>query len=172
MHEGVQWSGAAALAFTPPVDGRYHVSVAGTDEATGRYAVAVNGPAASASPSEPPAPGREEASPTLAADPALRLQSLTPGELRVEWTVPEAPPADYRVTWGAADEPLAGWSDGSGNAYVGGTALTLHQLEPGVEYQVRVRARYRDEPADRLVQRRPHGSASTTTTRALLPTAW
>ena len=146
MHEGVQWSGAAALAFTPPVDGRYHVSVAGTDEATGGYTVAVNGPAASASPSEPPAPGREEASPTLAAEPALRLQSLTPGELRVEWTVPEPPPADYRVTWGAADEPLAGWGDGSGNAYVGGTALTLHQLEPDVEYQVRVRARYGANP--------------------------
>ena len=72
----------------------------------------------------------------------LTLKSLTPGELEIEWTAPELFPTDYRVNWGRADQRFPGWRDSSGNDYVTGTALTLHGLEPGADYQVRVRARY------------------------------
>ena len=72
----------------------------------------------------------------------LTLKSLTPGELEIEWTAPELAPTDYRVNWGRTDQPFPGWRDSSGNDYVTGTALTLHGLEPGADYQVRVRARY------------------------------
>ena len=39
---GVVWSGTSGLSFTPLVSGTYHVSVAGTDEATGGYTVSVS----------------------------------------------------------------------------------------------------------------------------------
>ena len=69
-------------------------------------------------------------------------ESLTPGELHVEWTVPEHAPNDYRVNWGPAGERFPSWREETGNDFPTDNALTLHDLEPGVLYQVRVRARY------------------------------
>ena len=39
----------------------------------------------------------------------LRLENLTSGELRVEWTAPDFTPSHflYHVNWRAADEPIA-----------------------------------------------------------------
>ena len=72
----------------------------------------------------------------------LSLTSLSPGELEIEWTAPGLAPTDYRVNWSRADQRFPSWRERSGNSFPSGTALTLHDLAPGVEYQVRVRARY------------------------------
>ena len=45
----------------------------------------------------------------------------------------------YRVNWGSADEPFPGLNDSAGNTYLSDTTLILRDLEPGVEYKVRVR---------------------------------
>ena len=75
-----------------------------------------------------------------AAVEGLRLESLAPGELRVEWTAPDStpPPFRYRVNWSPVGESFPGLEDSGGNTYSADTALTLGNLRPGVEYQVRV----------------------------------
>ena len=85
--------------------------------------------------------GLQAALPAEAVE-GLRLQSLAPGQLKIEWDAPDPAPTDYRVNWGPADASFPSWRDSSGNAFLAGTALTLHDLETGVEYKVRVRARY------------------------------
>ena len=77
---------------------------------------------------------------TAGAVEGLRLESLAPGELRVEWTAPILPPPhSYHVNWGPADEPFPALDDDRGNAYSTRTTVTLQFLNPGVKYQVRVR---------------------------------
>ena len=124
MHEGMDWSGATALAFTPGAGGTYFVSVAGTDEGTGSYTVSVE----------------EVPRGTI---PRLTLVSGMPGELTVIWDQPGFGPSDYRISWAMDGDDYPSWSDAEGNAYPGGeaTELTLAGLPQGV-YKVRVQARY------------------------------
>ena len=72
----------------------------------------------------------------------LQVQSLTPGELKIEWMAPETSPVDYWVNWGLADEAFPTWRAATGNDYPANSTVTLNDLEPGLEYQVRVQARY------------------------------
>ena len=111
--------------------------------------------------------------PAKAVD-GLSLQSLTSGQLNIKWDPPDPAPTDYRINWAPADQSFPSWRDSAGNAFLTGTALTLHNLRPGAQYKVRVRARARyaaDRPqgpgadpfSEPVVQRVDDYHASTTT---------
>ena len=72
----------------------------------------------------------------------LTLKSLAPGELQIDWQAPTSGPTDYRVSWAPVGQPFPSYREDFGNAYPTEPALTLQDLQPGVEYQVIVRARY------------------------------
>ena len=73
----------------------------------------------------------------------LTLKSLAPGELHIEWEVPESNPTDYRVNWAPFQQSFPSWREDYGNDYLADSSLTLQGLDPGVRYKVQVRARYR-----------------------------
>ena len=72
----------------------------------------------------------------------LKLESLTPGELRIEWTAPRTNPTDYRVRWAPNGQPFLTWSDSNGNAFPTRASHTITGLTAGLAYKVHVRARY------------------------------
>ena len=79
----------------------------------------------------------------------LTLTSDTPGTLTVSWDAPSPAPTDYRVNWAKSSEDYPSWTSEAGNLYPEGTSLELTGLEQGIEYKVRVRARYHEgEHAD------------------------
>ena len=80
----------------------------------------------------------------------LTLARGEPGTLTASWHAADPPPGDYRVNWAKADEEFPSWQDGNGNAFPTSTAYTVSNLEPGVEYKVRVRARYFDGNGNRV----------------------
>ena len=78
------------------------------------------------------------------------LSSDNPGVIEVSWEADEEAPTDYRLNWAPADGDYPSWQEEDGNAYIEGTSHSLIGLENGVEYKVRLRARYYDgEHADR-----------------------
>ena len=80
-----------------------------------------------------------------AAISALTLTSDTPGTLDVSWDAPTgAAPTDYRVNWARSDEDYPSWTDNAANLHPTTTSQQLTDLDEGVEYKVRVRARYYD----------------------------
>ena len=80
-----------------------------------------------------------------AAISALTLTSDTPGTLDVSWDAPTgAAPTDYRVNWARSDEDYPPWTDNTANLQPTTTSQQLTDLDEGVEYKVRVRARYHD----------------------------
>ena len=80
-----------------------------------------------------------------AAISALTLTSDTPGTLDVSWDAPTgAAPTDYRVNWARSDEDYPPWTDNTANLHPTTTSQQLTDLDEGVEYKVRVRARYYD----------------------------
>ena len=82
------------------------------------------------------------AAPIGTATTGLQLSSPAPGELILTWTAPAPAPSDYRVNWAKADAAFPSWKETEGNAFPTTTTLTLTDLEAGLEYKVRVRARY------------------------------
>ena len=74
----------------------------------------------------------------------LVLSSDEPGVLAISWDAHDPLPTDYRVNWSKTGEDFPASREDDGNAYPTTNAQTLGGLEPGVEYQVRVRARYFD----------------------------
>ena len=74
--------------------------------------------------------------PTLASD--------TAGTIVVSWEIPSPAPSDYRVDWAKSSEAYTSWRVDAGHLYPAGTAttVTIEGLEAGVEYKVRMRARY------------------------------
>ena len=76
----------------------------------------------------------------------LTLTSLNPGELAITWDAPSRAPTDYRVTWKKSDGKWPSYKNDNtvegGNAFPTGTSHTVSDLEEGIEYSVRVRARY------------------------------
>ena len=78
---------------------------------------------------------------------ALTLTSDTPGTLDVSWDAPTgAAPTDYRVNWARSGEGYPSWTDNTANLHPTTTSQQLTDLDEGVEYKVRVRARYHDGP--------------------------
>ena len=78
---------------------------------------------------------------------ALTLTSDTPGVLDVSWDAPTgAAPTDYRVNWARSGEDYPPWTDNTANLHPTTTSQQLTDLDEGVEYKVRVRARYHDGP--------------------------
>ena len=76
---------------------------------------------------------------------ALILTSDTPGVLDVSWEAPTgAAPTDYRVNWARSGEDYPPWTDNTANHHPTTTSQQLTDLDEGVEYKVRVRARYYD----------------------------
>ena len=76
---------------------------------------------------------------------ALTLTSDTPGVLDVSWDAPAgAAPTDYRVNWARSGEDYPPWTDNTANHHPTTTSQQLTDLDEGVEYKVRVRARYHD----------------------------
>ena len=77
----------------------------------------------------------------------LTLTSETPGVIVVTWDVPEQTPTDYRVNWAKSSEDFPSYTAGvgNGNEYPATNEETIEDLDEGVEYKVRVRARYRDD---------------------------
>ena len=91
--------------------------------------------------------------PTTQADDSiagLTLSSGEPGILTVTWNAADPPPGDYRVNWANADEEFPSRQESDGNAFPTSTSYTISNLEPGVEYKVRVRARYFDGNGNRV----------------------
>ena len=80
-----------------------------------------------------------------AAISALTLTGDTPGVLDVSWEAPTGPaPTDYRVNWARSGEDYPPWTDNTANHHPTTTSQQLTDLDEGVEYKVRVRARYYD----------------------------
>ena len=86
----------------------------------------------------------------------LTLSSDSPSELTVSWDTPSPGPTDYRIDWAKSGENYQSYKVDEGHLYPEGTATsaTITDLEAGVEYQVRLRARYHDgEHADPPLER-------------------
>ena len=63
--------------------------------------------------------------------------------LLVVWDEPAAGiPRDYRVMWAKSSENYKTWTDESGNAFPTTNSHSVMDVERGVEYKVKVRARY------------------------------
>ena len=75
----------------------------------------------------------------------LTLTSDSPGTLAMSWDVPDQTPTDYRVNWGKSAEDFPSYAENDGNAYPTTNSHTVTGLEEGIEYKVRVRARYRGD---------------------------
>lgn len=75
---------------------------------------------------------------------APTLTSDAPGTLAISWETPSPVPSDYRIDWAKSGESYKSWKDNEGHVYPEGTetAVTIEALDPGVEYKVRMRARY------------------------------
>ena len=75
----------------------------------------------------------------------LTLTSDSPGTLAMSWDVPDQTPTDYRVNWGKSAEDFPSYAENDGNAYPTTNSHTVTGLDEGIEYKVRVRARYRGD---------------------------
>ena len=75
----------------------------------------------------------------------LTLTSDAPGTLAMSWDVPDQTPTDYRVNWAKSAEDFPSYTESDGNAYPTTNSHTVTGLDEGVEYKVRVRARYRGD---------------------------
>ncbi len=78
----------------------------------------------------------------------IRVESGQPGVLEISWDVPAETPIDYRVSWAPVGEDFPSGRDEPGNAFPTAPTYTAIGLDPGVRYQVRVRARYQDANGD------------------------
>ena len=75
----------------------------------------------------------------------LRLGHNTAWHLVIEWDEPgHGIPKDYRVMWAKSSESYKTWRDESGNAFPNTNRHVVMDAERGVEYKVKVRARYHD----------------------------
>ena len=83
--------------------------------------------------------------PGAAAVSGLTLTSDSPGTLAMSWDIPDQTPTDYRVNWGKSAEDFPSYAENDGNAYPTTNSHTVTGLDEGVEYKVRVRARYRGD---------------------------
>ena len=78
----------------------------------------------------------------------VRVKSNQPGVLEISWDTPAATPLDYRVNWARVGESFPSGLDEPGNAFPTIPSFTIMELDQGVRYQVRVRARYQVSNGD------------------------
>ena len=89
------------------------------------------------------------------AIPSLTLDSNEPGQLVINWQVPDPAPTDYRLSWANSSMGFPSYNSPNeaerGNVYpdVSENTLTLNNLTPGDSYKVQIRSRYYN--ADRSV---------------------
>ena len=82
------------------------------------------------------------------AIPSLTLDSNEPGQLVINWQVPDPAPTDYRLSWANSSLEFLSYKDSNeaqrGNVYPAGgvITLTLNNLTPGDTYKVQMRSRY------------------------------
>ena len=79
---------------------------------------------------------------------AVQLESNQPGVLEVSWDAPTETPLDYRINWARVGENFPTWTDLSGNAFPTSSSYTITDLDQGVRYKVKVRARYNGSAGD------------------------
>ena len=85
------------------------------------------------------------------AIPSLTLDSNEPGQLVINWQVPDPAPTDYRLSWANSSLEFLSYKDSNeaqrGNVYPAGgvITLTLNNLTPGDTYKVQMRSRYYNE---------------------------
>ena len=73
----------------------------------------------------------------------LTLTSDVPGTLSIAWVAPQDfAPTDYRVDWAKTGENYTSWKVDDGHKYLTVTSVELADLDEGVEYKVRARARF------------------------------
>ena len=72
----------------------------------------------------------------------LALSSLSPGTLTLLWIPADPAPTEYQINWAKAAETYPDLAASEGVTATTGTAFTITGLDRGVEYKVRVRARY------------------------------
>ena len=121
---------------------RARFSQGGDNPWSGPWAHATITLAATPTPTATPEPTPD---PTPVASDAVTGLTLTgdaPGDLTATWNAPVDAPDDYRVVWSKVGESWPSWRSDDGTAYPATTTLTITELDPGVEYRVRVRARY------------------------------
>ena len=110
---------------------------------------------AAVEPEEPPEAVTEqqqeaEGAPEVEAPPTgvvkeIQLVSPERGVLQINWSAVEPTPTDYWVSWAKVGEDGSSEAETRGDAYLKERSHTIHGLEPGAHYQVRVRTRYRDQ---------------------------
>ena len=83
-----------------------------------------------------------EAQGTRGAIANLQLTSTTAGTLTVSWDAASPTPTDYRVDWAKSGENYKSWKVDDGHKYLTVTSIELTDLDEGVEYKVRARARF------------------------------
>ena len=72
----------------------------------------------------------------------LQLTSTSAGTLTVSWDATSPTPTDYRVDWAKSGENYTSWKVDDGHKYLTVTSIELTDLDQGVEYKVRARARF------------------------------
>ena len=75
---------------------------------------------------------------------SIGTSSLADGELSVLWSAPSQAPTDYQVNWAKAAAEYPALDGSVGVITQTATSITITGLDEGVEYKVRVRARYYD----------------------------
>ena len=91
-------------------------------------------------------PPTNTAIPQTLSDPraiaGVRLSSVNPGELSVEWDAPGETVRDYRLRWEKVGEDYRSWTDLDYNAFPKASSYTIVGLEDGARYKLMVRARF------------------------------
>ena len=82
--------------------------------------------------------------PVLFTLPSIGISSEADGELSVLWSAPSQAPTDYQVNWAKAAEEYPALDGSVGVITQTATSIAIIGLDEGVEYKVRVRARYYD----------------------------
>ena len=157
-------TGLAPGEYAVFVRSRYDSGGNGPFKKSDKVAVAGSAPQEDATPTpeptETPTPTpTPEPTATPTPEPALEpgtitgltLTSSRPGHLWVSWDEANPAPTEYRLNWAPLGEPFPSWnSRDGGNLWLPRTQQDFSSLvNAGVTYKLRMRAIYRDDPANR-----------------------